>query len=81
MNPHDKSRFCNKEIALFHWQLKANMNTAIKETQFKFPNQTGFYKGKVRDVYMFEDKIAIVATDRISAFDVVLPLPIPFTGP
>lgn len=56
------------------------MNTAIKETQFNFPNQTGFYKGKVRDVYMFEDKIAVVATDRISAFDVVLPLPIPFKG-
>jgi len=56
------------------------MNTAIKETQFHFPNQTGFYKGKVRDVYMFEDKIAVVASDRISAFDVVLPLPIPFKG-
>ncbi|GAB3647649.1 phosphoribosylaminoimidazolesuccinocarboxamide synthase [Echinicola sediminis] len=56
------------------------MNTAIKETQFEFPNQTGFYKGKVRDVYMFEEKIAIVASDRISAFDVVLPLPIPYKG-
>ncbi|WP_215223792.1 phosphoribosylaminoimidazolesuccinocarboxamide synthase [Echinicola shivajiensis] len=56
------------------------MNTAIKETQFEFPEQTGFYKGKVRDVYMFKDKIAVVASDRISAFDVVLPLPIPFKG-
>ncbi|WP_186756616.1 phosphoribosylaminoimidazolesuccinocarboxamide synthase [Echinicola salinicaeni] len=56
------------------------MNTAIKETHFEFPEQTGFYKGKVRDVYMFEDKIAVVASDRISAFDVVLPLPIPFKG-
>ncbi len=56
------------------------MNTAIKETQFQFPGQTDFYKGKVRDVYMFEDKIAVVATDRISAFDVVLPLPIPYKG-
>ncbi|MBD8490799.1 phosphoribosylaminoimidazolesuccinocarboxamide synthase [Echinicola sp. CAU 1574] len=56
------------------------MNTAIKETNFEFTNQTGFYKGKVRDVYMFEDKIAVVASDRISAFDVVLPLPIPFKG-
>ncbi|WP_200979147.1 phosphoribosylaminoimidazolesuccinocarboxamide synthase [Echinicola sp. 20G] len=56
------------------------MNTAIKETNFEFSNQTGFYKGKVRDVYMFEDKIAVVASDRISAFDVVLPLPIPFKG-
>ncbi|UCS92803.1 phosphoribosylaminoimidazolesuccinocarboxamide synthase [Echinicola marina] len=56
------------------------MNTAIKETQFEFPEQTGFYKGKVRDVYMFKDKIAVVASDRISAFDVVLPLPIPYKG-
>lgn len=56
------------------------MITAIKETDFTFPGQVGFYKGKVRDVYIFEDKIAVVATDRISAFDVVLPKPIPFKG-
>lgn len=56
------------------------METAIKETQFKFPGQIGFYKGKVRDVYIFEDSLAIVATDRISAFDVVLPRPIPYKG-
>jgi len=56
------------------------MITAIKETEFTFPGQVGFYKGKVRDVYIFEDKIAVVATDRISAFDVVLPKPIPFKG-
>ena len=56
------------------------MNTAIKETNFQFANQTGFYRGKVRDVYSFEDKIAMVATDRISAFDVVLPHPIPYKG-
>ncbi|WP_026235927.1 phosphoribosylaminoimidazolesuccinocarboxamide synthase [Echinicola pacifica] len=56
------------------------MNTAIKETNFEFPKQTGFYKGKVRDVYMFEEQIAVVASDRISAFDVVLPLPIPYKG-
>ncbi|WP_194774548.1 phosphoribosylaminoimidazolesuccinocarboxamide synthase [Pararhodonellum marinum] len=56
------------------------MDTAIKETHFNFPNQKGFYKGKVRDVYIFEDKLAVVATDRISAFDVVLPQPIPFKG-
>ncbi len=46
---------------------------AIKETNFKFPGQTGFYRGKVRDVYYFGDKMVMVATDRISAFDVVLP--------
>jgi phosphoribosylaminoimidazole-succinocarboxamide synthase len=56
------------------------METAIKETQFKFPGQIGFYKGKVRDVYIFEESLAVVATDRISAFDVVLPRPIPFKG-
>jgi phosphoribosylaminoimidazole-succinocarboxamide synthase len=56
------------------------MKKAIKETHFNFPNQVGFYKGKVRDVYIFEDKLAVVATDRISAFDVVLPKPIPFKG-
>jgi len=56
------------------------MNTAIKETHFQFPGQIGFYKGKVRDVYFFEDKIVVIASDRISAFDVVLPKPIPYKG-
>lgn len=56
------------------------MSTAIKETNFQFPGQSGFYRGKVRDVYSFEDKIAMVATDRISAFDVILPHPIPYKG-
>lgn len=56
------------------------MSTAIKETCFQFPGQLGFYKGKVRDVYMFEHELVIVASDRISAFDVVLPRPIPFKG-
>lgn len=53
---------------------------AIKETHFKFNNQTGFYRGKVRDVYFFGDKMAMVATDRISAFDVILPSAIPDKG-
>jgi phosphoribosylaminoimidazole-succinocarboxamide synthase len=53
---------------------------AIKETHFQLPGQTGFYKGKVRDVYHFSDKLVVVATDRISAFDVVLPRAIPFKG-
>ena len=53
---------------------------AVKETNFKFKGQTGFYKGKVRDVYSFNNKIAVVVTDRISAFDVVLPRPIPYKG-
>lgn len=53
---------------------------ALKETHFHFPGQTSFYKGKVRDVYAVGDKLIMVATDRISAFDVVLPEPIPFKG-
>lgn len=53
---------------------------AIKETNFTFAGQTGFYRGKVRDVYFFEDRLALIATDRISAFDVVLPRAIPYKG-
>ncbi len=54
---------------------------AIKETHFNFPQQTNFYKGKVRDVYTIDDQLmAMVVTDRISAFDVVLPEAIPFKG-
>ncbi|GAB3273944.1 phosphoribosylaminoimidazolesuccinocarboxamide synthase [Larkinella harenae] len=53
---------------------------AIKETNFQFDGQTGFYRGKVRDVYHFADRLVMVASDRISAFDVVLPKPIPFKG-
>lgn len=53
---------------------------AIKETKFNFPNQTGFYSGKVRDVYYFGNIMAMVATDRISAFDVILPRAIPDKG-
>lgn len=54
---------------------------AIKQTNFNFPGQTNFYKGKVRDVYTIDNKfLAMVVTDRISAFDVVLPEPIPYKG-
>jgi phosphoribosylaminoimidazole-succinocarboxamide synthase len=53
---------------------------AIKETHFTFPGQTGFYRGKVRDVYYFGELMAMVATDRISAFDVILPRAIPDKG-
>lgn len=53
---------------------------ALKETTFSFPNQTNFYRGKVRDIYYFDDKMAMVASDRISAFDVILPEAIPFKG-
>ena len=54
---------------------------ALTETHFNFPNQTAFYKGKVRDVYSIgEDLLVMVVSDRISAFDVVLPRGIPFKG-
>lgn len=50
-------------------------------SQFSFPGQTGFYRGKVRDVYSIGDQwLVMVASDRISAFDVILPRPIPFKG-
>src|SRR5690349_4324191 len=48
---------------------------------FNFPAQTNFYKGKVRDVYTIRDKfLVMVASNRISAFDVILPSPIPYKG-
>jgi phosphoribosylaminoimidazole-succinocarboxamide synthase len=54
---------------------------AISGTHFNFPDQKSFYKGKVRDVYSIgEDLLVMVASDRISAFDVVLPRAIPFKG-
>src|SRR5687768_1055672 len=47
----------------------------------QFPHQTNFYKGKVRDVYTIADKwIVMIASDRISAFDVILPRTIPYKG-
>lgn len=56
------------------------MIKGIKETNFQFPNQQDFYRGKVRDIYYFSDLLVMVASDRLSAFDVVLPKAIPFKG-
>lgn len=54
---------------------------AIKESKFEFPGQTSVYNGKVRDVYTINnDQLVIVASDRISAFDYILPKAIPFKG-
>jgi phosphoribosylaminoimidazole-succinocarboxamide synthase len=53
---------------------------ALRETNYTFEGQTGFYRGKVRDVYYFGNIMAMVATDRISAFDVILPKAIPDKG-
>ena len=57
------------------------MTNTIKETNFKLPGQTKFYKGKVRDVYTINNEtLVMVASDRISAFDYVLPEGIPYKG-
>lgn len=53
---------------------------SIRETDFHFPGQTHVYHGKVRDVYSIGDKLVVIATDRISAFDHILPKPIPHKG-
>lgn len=54
---------------------------ALTSTDFNFPGQTGVYHGKVRDVYTINDNLLVmVATDRISAFDVILPQGIPYKG-
>ena len=51
------------------------------ETDFHFPGQQSVYKGKVREVYTLDnDLLVIVATDRLSAFDVVMPRGIPYKG-
>ncbi len=57
------------------------MQNALTQTNFKFPNQKSFYKGKVRDVYNIDNTyLVMVVSDRISAFDVVLPKGIPYKG-
>ncbi|HEU0136154.1 MAG TPA: phosphoribosylaminoimidazolesuccinocarboxamide synthase [Flavobacterium sp.] len=57
------------------------MNNTITTTNFNFPNQKSVYRGKVREVYNINDELLImVATDRLSAFDVVLPRGIPYKG-
>ena len=57
------------------------MEKTILASDFKFPGQKSIYKGKVRDVYNIDDKyLLMVVSDRISAFDVVLPRGIPYKG-
>lgn len=53
---------------------------ALDATHFNLPGQTAFYQGKVRDVYTIEDLLVMVASDRISAFDHILPRAIPYKG-
>ncbi|MDR6301392.1 phosphoribosylaminoimidazolesuccinocarboxamide synthase [Mesonia maritima] len=57
------------------------MSNTIISTDYKFPNQRSVYKGKVREVYMLQnDRVIMIATDRLSAFDTVLPKGIPYKG-
>ncbi len=57
------------------------MHNVLVDTDFTFPGQTAKYTGKVRDVYFIDDEfLVMIATDRISAFDVVLPQGIPYKG-
>ena len=63
--------FNKAAVSLFH----------KKQVMLTLQNQTNFYKGKVRDVYTIQDQfLAMIVSDRISAFDVVLPRPIPYKG-
>ena len=56
------------------------MNTLI-DTDFNFPNQLSKYSGKVREVYKLKNNtLVIISTDRLSAFDVILPKGIPYKG-
>ncbi len=57
------------------------MKDTLNFTSFDFVKQKSFYQGKVRDVYNIDDELLVmITTDRISAFDVVLPRPIPYKG-
>ena len=57
------------------------MQNTITETHFDFPNQKSVYKGKVREVYQIgDDKLVMIASDRLSAFDVIMPKGIPYKG-
>ncbi|MDC3388753.1 phosphoribosylaminoimidazolesuccinocarboxamide synthase, partial [Flavobacteriaceae bacterium] len=57
------------------------MSTTINDTNFNFPKQQNVYKGKVREVYNIDnDKLVMIASDRLSAFDVIMPKQIPYKG-
>lgn len=60
--------------------MHSTLSPTLAQTNFQFPEQSNFYKGKVRDVYTVRDRLVMVASDRISAFDHILPRPIPFKG-
>jgi len=62
-------------------RIENNMSNTIIDTNFNFPNQKSVYKGKVREVYNINNELLVmIATDRLSAFDVVMPKGIPYKG-
>lgn len=70
-----------KYLFLHHKQLTTKIVNTITTTHFNFPNQKSVYRGKVREVYNINDELLVmIATDRLSAFDVVLPEGIPYKG-
>lgn len=76
---------CKWENCKFALSIKTNfsriMATTLVNTNYNFPGQTDVYHGKVRDVYSIgSDLLVMIATDRISAFDVILPKGIPYKG-
>ena len=77
-----KFRFTPFDFLLFTFWFLLNLCTQNdKMTAYHFADQTGFYKGKVRDVYSIKEKLLVmIASDRISAFDVILPRLIPYKG-
>ena len=77
MNTPAKNAFSVQHLGLFSQLCRM---ITIRETNFQLPGQTAFYKGKVRDVYTVGDKLIMVASDRISAFDHILPRAIPQKG-
>jgi phosphoribosylaminoimidazole-succinocarboxamide synthase len=70
-----------KKTNSFPFILEKTMSSTINDTNFNFPKQKSVYKGKVREVYNIDnDLLVMVATDRLSAFDVIMPRQIPFKG-
>jgi phosphoribosylaminoimidazole-succinocarboxamide synthase len=77
-NPYGKVRITFFSLKFYFCQL---LCLFLDMAPFQFPSQTGFYKGKVRDVYTINDTLLVMlVSDRISAFDVILPKPIPYKG-
>ena len=74
---------CKRSFTTIRFNEKKRKTSSVNymiNNKIEFPNQTDFYQGKVRDVYSFGEHLLMIASDRISAFDVVLPRLIPYKG-